>query len=85
MQLQEKHETSPMDRTAGDEGVGIREQLVRVPFNTGAMTSCALRRLQEKAECHSAEPFSTTFGKRADRWGGGRDGSCRGRRRQSGG
>ena len=24
MQLQEKHETSPMDRTAGDEGVGNR-------------------------------------------------------------
>ena len=33
MQLQEKHETSPMDRTAGDEGVGIREQLLRVPFS----------------------------------------------------
>ena len=33
MHLQEKHETSPMDRTAGDEGVGIREQLVRVPFS----------------------------------------------------
>ena len=113
MHLQEKHEASPMDRTAGDEGVGTGEQLVRVPFNSGAMTSCALRRLQEPAvhlqekheaspmdrtagdegvgtgerpsECHSTEPFSTTFGKRADRWGGSRDGSRRGRRRQSGG
>jgi hypothetical protein len=34
---------------AGDEGVGICEQPVRVPFSTGTMTGCSLRRLQELA------------------------------------
>jgi hypothetical protein len=35
---------------ASDEGVGSREQLVRVPIqHSGAMTSCSLRRLQELA------------------------------------
>jgi hypothetical protein len=34
--------------TADDEGVGTREQLVRVPIeHRGTMTSCSLRRLQE--------------------------------------
>jgi hypothetical protein len=55
-----------MDRTAGDEGVGIRKQLVRVPFNTGAMTSCGLRRLQEPAmhlqEKHETSPMDRTAG-----------------------
>jgi hypothetical protein len=33
VQLHEKRETGVCDCTASDEGVGIREQLVRVPFN----------------------------------------------------
>jgi hypothetical protein len=33
--------------TANDEGVGTREQLVRVPMEHSTMTSCSLRRLQE--------------------------------------
>jgi hypothetical protein len=35
VQLHEKkRETGSCDCTASDEGVGIREQLVRVPFNS---------------------------------------------------
>jgi hypothetical protein len=45
------HETSRPSQ-ASDEGVGSREQLVRVPIQHSAMTSCSLRRLQELAMRH---------------------------------
>jgi hypothetical protein len=35
---------------AGDEGVGTREQLVRVPIQHGTLTRWSLRRLQELAK-----------------------------------
>jgi hypothetical protein len=34
VQLHEEHETSRLDCTAGDEGVGNREQLVGVPVSS---------------------------------------------------